>query len=81
MKIFIFARFHARVGQESSVEAVLRDVAGPTREEPGCLSYHVFRSTRDPLLFYVHPRGRTRRPLTFTQACHIRCGFSNKLGR
>ena len=54
MKLFIFARFHARVGQESAVEAALLDVAAPTRRESGCLSYHVFRSTRDPLLLYVH---------------------------
>jgi len=56
METFIFARFHARAGEEHAVETALRDVAGPTREEPGCLSFHVFRSTRDPRLFYVHSR-------------------------
>jgi quinol monooxygenase YgiN len=56
MRLFIFARFHARAGHESAVEAALRDVTGPTREESGCLSFHVFRSTRDPLLFYIHSR-------------------------
>jgi quinol monooxygenase YgiN len=54
MDMFIFARFHARAGEEREVEKALRDVAGPSREEPGCLSFHVFRSTRDPRLFYVH---------------------------
>src|SRR4029077_8800577 len=28
----------------------------PSREEPGCLSIHAFRSTRDPRLFYIHSR-------------------------
>jgi len=58
MELFIFARFHARAGGEQGVEEAIRDVAGPTREESGCLSYHVFRSTRDPRLFYIHSRWR-----------------------
>jgi quinol monooxygenase YgiN len=58
MELFIFARFHARDGQESAVADTLRDVVGPTREEPGCLSIHVFRSTHDRRLFYIHSRWR-----------------------
>jgi hypothetical protein len=38
MRLFILARYHARAGHESAVEAALRDVTGPTREERGCLS-------------------------------------------
>ena len=56
MEVFIFARFHARAGEEQGVEQAIRDVSGPTREEAGCLSYHAFRSTRDPRLFYIHSR-------------------------
>jgi len=56
MDLFIIARFHARAGQESEVEAALREVAAPSRAEPGCLSFHVFGSTRDPRLFYIHSR-------------------------
>jgi quinol monooxygenase YgiN len=58
METFIFARFHARAGEEQAVETALRDVASPTREEPGCLSFQVFRSTQDPRLFYVHSHFR-----------------------
>ncbi len=36
-------------------EAILDNLA-PTRGEEGCLSIHAFRSTRDPLLFYIHSR-------------------------
>ena len=36
--------------------AVLLDVVVPSRAEPGCLSIHAFRSTRDPRLFYIHSR-------------------------
>jgi quinol monooxygenase YgiN len=38
------------------VAEALRDVVAPSREEPGCLGIHAFRSTRDPRLFYVHSR-------------------------
>jgi quinol monooxygenase YgiN len=56
MELFIFARFHARQGQDAAVAAALREVTGPTREEPGCLAIEAYRSTSDPLLFYIHSR-------------------------
>ena len=56
MELVIFARFHAHPGNEGAVaEAILANLA-PTREEPGCLSIHAFRSIRDPQLFYIHSR-------------------------
>ena len=56
MPLFIFARFHARPGQEDAVAGALREVTGPTSEEPGCLGIGAFRSIRDPQLFYIHSR-------------------------
>jgi quinol monooxygenase YgiN len=56
MELFIFARFHARDEQGGALAAALRDVIGPTREEPGCLAIDAYRSTRDPHLFYIHSR-------------------------
>jgi quinol monooxygenase YgiN len=56
MELFIFARFHARPGHASAVEKALRDVIGPSGEEPGCSSIGAFRSTLDPQLFYIHSR-------------------------
>ncbi len=56
MELFIFARFHARPGNERAVAEAMRDGLAPTREEPGCLSIHHFRSIRDPQLFYIHSR-------------------------
>ena len=53
-ELFIFARFHARVGEEDAVEAALGDMLGPVRAESGCLAIEAYRSTRDPRLFYVH---------------------------
>ena len=56
MELFIFARFHARPGEEDAVAAALRDVVEFTREEAGCLGIHAFRSTHDARLFYIHSR-------------------------
>jgi quinol monooxygenase YgiN len=56
MELFIFGRFHARETCEAAVAAELREVAGPPRDEEGCLSLEVFQSTRDPRLFYIHSR-------------------------
>jgi quinol monooxygenase YgiN len=58
MELFIFARFHAHPGNEGVVAQAMLDNLAPTREEPGCLSIHAFRSTRDPRLFYIHSRWR-----------------------
>jgi hypothetical protein len=61
MELFIFARFHARPGNEDAVAAALLDVIAPTREEPGCVSVHAFRATRDPRLLHPARAGATGR--------------------
>jgi quinol monooxygenase YgiN len=53
---YVFVRLHAREGEENAVEEALREVNGPSREEPGCLSFHFFRSMRDRRLFFIHSR-------------------------
>jgi quinol monooxygenase YgiN len=54
MGLFIFARFHARDGQEDAVATALRDEVPLARAEPGCLAHDAYRSTRDPKLFFIH---------------------------
>jgi quinol monooxygenase YgiN len=56
MELVIVARFHARPGQEEAVAAALREVTPHTRGEADCLSVAVYRSLRDPRLFYVYSR-------------------------
>lgn len=56
MELFIFARFHAREGQEKGVVEALRDMLGPVRAESACLAIDAFQSTRDPRLFFIHSR-------------------------
>ena len=58
MELFIFARFHAREGQEAEVVAALRDTVVPSSAEAGCLAIAAYRSTRDPRLFWIHSRWR-----------------------
>jgi len=58
MEPVIFARFHARPGNESAVEKAVRDVGGASSQEPGCVSIGIFRSTRDRRLFFIHSRWR-----------------------
>jgi quinol monooxygenase YgiN len=58
MELFIFARFHARQGQEEAVAAALREVVEPSRREAGCLAIEAFGATRDPCLFFIHSRWR-----------------------
>ena len=53
---YAFVRLHAREGEEYAVEQALQDVIKASREEPGCLSIHAFRSMRDRRLFYIHSR-------------------------
>lgn len=56
MEQYVFVKLHARDGEEQAVEAALREVMGPSREEPGCVEFHLFRSMRDPRLFFIHSR-------------------------
>jgi len=56
MELTIFARFHAQEGKEEAVAAELRDAVTRVRKEPGCFGIEVYRSVRDPRLFWLHSR-------------------------
>jgi len=56
MELFIFARFHAALGNEAAVYEAVQAGLGPTRIEPGCLSIQAFRSVRDARDFYIQSR-------------------------
>jgi quinol monooxygenase YgiN len=56
MEQYVFVRLHAREGEEKAVEEALREVTDPSREEGGCLSFHTFRSMRNPRLFFINSR-------------------------
>lgn len=56
MEITIFARFHAIEEKEEEVASELLQTVARVRPEPGCLAIEVYRSTRDPRLFFLHSR-------------------------
>lgn len=56
MELFVFARFHAREGQEAALAQAICESVTASREEAGCLNIHAFRSVRGPHLFYIHSR-------------------------
>jgi quinol monooxygenase YgiN len=56
MELVIFARFHAREGQEAAVMTALREEVAASHAEPGCLAHGAFRSIRDPRMFWIHSR-------------------------
>jgi quinol monooxygenase YgiN len=56
MELVVFARFHAREGQEEAVAAAIRAVVITSRAEPGCVAIAAHVSVRDPRLFFIHSR-------------------------
>jgi quinol monooxygenase YgiN len=56
----LFARFHARPGCGDALFRAILEVRGPTRLEPGCLEYQVYRSVRDRDEYCLHTRWRDR---------------------
>ena len=58
MELYIFARFHARDGQEHEAAAAIREVLPPSGAEAGCVRIAAYRSTRDPRLHYIHSAWR-----------------------
>jgi len=46
--LIVIASAKARPGKENVLEQALLEVAGPTREQPGCVSFSLYRSADDP---------------------------------
>lgn len=51
MSVNLMVMFIAKSGQEGDVETSLRAMIEPTRSEPGCITYRLFRSGEDPRVF------------------------------
>jgi quinol monooxygenase YgiN len=47
-QLVVVATAKALAGKEDDLERALRDVGGPTRAQPGCLQWDLFRSAQDP---------------------------------
>ncbi|MCG2576963.1 antibiotic biosynthesis monooxygenase [Dechloromonas sp. XY25] len=47
----IIARISAKPGAAAQVRQILIDLVGPSRKEPGCLSYELFQDDENPADF------------------------------
>ena len=47
----IIARISSQAGMAKQMRQVLNDLVGPSRNEPGCISYELFQDDDDPLDF------------------------------
>ncbi len=52
--IVLVATYVAREGEGEAIEAALREMIRHTRQEPGCLTYTVQRSTEDPRKYLLY---------------------------
>ena len=54
--ITVIARMQAKQGKENAVKQELAALIGPTRKEPGCISYILHQSAEDKtsFMFYEH---------------------------
>jgi quinol monooxygenase YgiN len=64
MALVLIARWLAKEGEEEQVEAALRKLAGPSREEPGCSYYQPCRERDNPRAFLVFEIYRDEDALT-----------------
>ena len=46
--LIVIASAKAREGKEADLERALLEAAGPTRRQPGCVSFSLLHSTEDP---------------------------------
>jgi quinol monooxygenase YgiN len=49
--VSVIARFFPKEGHESAVEAILKGMVNPTRSEPGCQRYDLYRVKDGPTQF------------------------------
>jgi quinol monooxygenase YgiN len=56
MEVVVIVRYRARAGAEARVAAALRNMAGPSRGEPGNLEYRIFTDPADPAVFVLYER-------------------------
>ena len=54
MAYVLTAKWTAREGEEESVLAAIRQLAGPTRAEEGCLLWQPHRDPDDPRVFFFY---------------------------
>jgi quinol monooxygenase YgiN len=52
----LIVRFKVKPGADQAFVAAIRKTAGPSRKEPGCVAYDVFRDAEKPSTFVLYER-------------------------
>ncbi|OON41167.1 drug:proton antiporter [Izhakiella australiensis] len=61
--LMIVAKFIARPGKADELQAVLSHCIEPSRAEPGCLHYDLYRSLEDQNTFLFHESWRDQQAI------------------
>lgn len=58
--LIVIAAARAQAGQEGAMLAALRECAGPTRRQPGCVAFTLLRRADDPSIVVGFERWASR---------------------
>lgn len=53
-RLTIIVHLKAKAGREPDLEATLRGLLEPTRQEAGCINYDLFQDSEDPASFALY---------------------------
>jgi quinol monooxygenase YgiN len=56
----VIACFYARPEKRQELEKILQEFVVQTRQEPGCIDYHLHQSDADPNVFVFYENWRSR---------------------
>ena len=56
----VIAYFHAKPEKHQELEKILQDFVVRTRQEPGCIDYHLHQGDEDPNVFVFYENWRSR---------------------
>ena len=62
--VVLIVKWIAQDGNQEEIAEILRVMKGLVRQEPGCLSYEVFRSSEDPQEFMLVEAYRDQEAVT-----------------
>jgi len=62
-QVTLVAYLKPRPGKEAETRELLLSLVGPTREEAGCIDYHLHRSNTEPCVFLFYENWRSQKDL------------------
>jgi quinol monooxygenase YgiN len=62
-RVTLVAYLQAKPGKEQELVDTLLSLVGPTRQEAGCIDYHLHRSNEDPRRFMFYENWHSKRDL------------------